>query len=126
MAEPKSPDFNLKLKESGIRGRDYGVNLVSMYPNERLNFKFAAMAYDAAKLTNFEDKNEVIRYQDKINNLFTSLWSSETNPKDYGLSSLIVDGQPGPATWNVVKNVENYIKKLQVTNPAEDLIEDED
>jgi hypothetical protein len=114
--EPKWK-FNEDLKGSGTYPWKYGIESVDWTSTERAEFKYWATLNDAALKTNFEDKDEVLRFQDKANDTLNSLHNYN---KEHGMPYLTVDGMPGKNTMDFVKKVNSKMEAYRVSNPMND------
>jgi len=106
--------FNHKLKDSGTYPWKYGVESKDWISTDRFEFKYWAALSDAALMTDFNNRDEVIRYQDAANKTLKTLHGY--NP-DHGLKWLDVDGVPGKRTMEFVKKVSNQMDAYRVSNP---------
>jgi hypothetical protein len=106
--------FNNELKKSGTYPWKYGVDSVNWTFEDREQFKYWATLNDAALMTDFNNKNEVIRYQDKVNKILDSLHSVNRN---HGMQYLDVDGIPGKNTMDFIKKVNSKMDAYRIANP---------
>ena len=125
MSGKKEPawKFNEDLKSSGTYPWKYGIESKDWISTDRFEFKYWATLYDAALKTDFNNKNEVMRFQHAANSALETLHKYNTN---HGLHWLDVDGIPGKQTMNFVQKVNNQMDAYRVAYPRDAIKTEED